>query len=321
MSDDKSQTETASNNKMAPYKRKRIVIPVIVTLLAACLVVAYWYMYLRGYISTDDAYIDSDPIVVSSKILGRVVSLGAQEGDTVKQGQLLVQMDDSDLRAQEAQAKAALEYTRQNVPLAKISLDRAEDDLKRSTMQIKDDVITKEQFEHARKALEMAQAQYKVAQSQINSSEAQLGVIETQLRNMRIEAPPFGIVARRWVGPGDIVQAGQPIFTIYDLSNVWVTANFEETKLPSIHIGDPVRISVDAYPDLVLDGKVATISPVAASEFSLIPPNNASGNFTKVTQRVPVKIALSDPPAGKSQERLPLRPGMSVEVKIIESTK
>jgi membrane fusion protein (multidrug efflux system) len=298
------------------YRRKRVLIPLFLLVVAAGLVVFYWYQYLRGYVSTDDAFIDGDAVTISSKILGRITVLQTDEGDTVTAGQLLVQIDDSDLRAQEAQARATLDYVQQNVPVAKINRDRAQDDFNRAVIQYNDHVITHEQHEHARQALELAEAQQAVALSQVKASQAQLAVIETQLTNTKIVAPSSGVVAKKWVMPGDIVQAGQPIFTLYDLNDLWVTANFEETKLASIHPGDSVRISVDAFPDRVLTGTVELIGAAAASQFSLIPPNNASGNFTKVTQRVPVRIAIAGFDRGDPAGRPALVPGMSVEVKI-----
>jgi len=234
----------------------------------------------------------------------------------VKVGELLVQIDDSDLKSQEAQSRASLDYMQENVSVARIALDRAKDDFDRASIQYKDRVITKEQFDHARKALQMAEAQLSVAQSQVKASQAQLAVVETQLGNTKIIAAASGVIARKWVVPGDIVQAGQPIFTLYNLSDVWVTANFEETKLASIHVGDSVEISVDAYPDQTFHGRVELIGAAAASQFSLIPPNNASGNFTKVTQRVPVKIMILKPDGDAPTDQHKLLPGMSVEVKI-----
>jgi membrane fusion protein (multidrug efflux system) len=317
MTDDKK--DNAGNplpRKRQLHKGKRVVLPVLATVLLAALAAVYWYLYLRDYVSTDDAFIDGDPITVSSKILGRLTSLAVDEGDTVKQGQLLVELDDADLRAQEAQAKAGLEYVQQSVAVAKIAVDRATDDFDRAAYQHKESIITREQYDHARKALEMAQAQYKVALSQVNASKAQLDVIETQLGNTKIVAPTSGVVARKWLVPGDIVQAGQAIYTVYDLDNIWITANFEETKLAAIAVGVPVQISVDAYPGRRFAGKVLLIGAAAASQFSLIPPNNASGNFTKVTQRVPVKISVNPAAAADPGRRVSLLPGMSVEVKI-----
>ncbi len=295
-------------------KRMRFIIPIGLLVLAAIAAVAYWYTYRRGYVSTNDAYIDANPVTISSKVLGRIIQLAVGTGDAAKEGQLLVQLDDSDSKAQEAQATAALAYTEQTVSLARIGLDRAQDDFQRAQVQYKDNVIPREQYDHTRQALEMAEAQYKVALSQVNTSKAQLGVISTQLENMQIMSPVSGVVAKKWVMPGEIVQPGQPIFTIYDLNNVWITANFEETKLAAIDANDQVRISVDAYPGRAFTGKVVLIGAAAASQFSLIPPNNASGNFTKVTQRVPVKISIES--SGMASSQISLLPGMSAVVKI-----
>jgi membrane fusion protein, multidrug efflux system len=178
---------------------------------------------------------------------------------------------------------------------------------------MKGNAITREQYDHARQAVETAQAQSDAAQAQITTAQAQLGVVETQLSNTQINAPFKGVVARRWVLPGDVVQAAQPILTVYDLQDTWVIAYFEETKIQSIKLGDSVEISVDSYPGRRFNGKVIELGTTAASQFSLIPPNNASGNFTKVTQRIPVKIGF----LGAYQDSsMPLRAGMSVELKI-----
>lgn len=312
------ETETGGNAAVKKdfRRRKRVLVPASLIILVAALATGYWHRYLRSYESTDDAYIDGDPVTISSKILGRITMLSSEEGDSVRQGQVVVQLDDSDLKAQEAQAKASLEYTRRSVQVSKIGFDLAKDDFDRASYQYNNKVITREQFDHARKALELADAHYQVALSQVDASSAQLGVVETQLQNTKVMAPLPGVVARKWVVPGDIVQPGQPILTLYDLDHVWITANFEETKLGDIRLGDPVRISVDAHRGHEFTGKIVLIGAAAASQFSLIPPNNASGNFTKVTQRVPVRIAIDAVHPDPAGERVTFLPGMSVEVKV-----
>ncbi len=308
--------EACDKGQRSIVKRKRFLFPAVFVLLAACIILGYWYLHLRGYISTNNAYVQSDPVTVSSKVLGRVTRLAVQEGDTTRQGELLVTLDDSDLRAQEAQSQASLEYSQRNVALAGINLDRARDDFNRASMQFTDNVITREQYDHARQALQAAEAQQKVAQSQVATSRAQLGVVQTQLYNMRILAPVSAVVARKWVMPGDIVQPGQSIYTLYDLTDLWITANFEETKLQSVGVGDTVEIYVDAFPGVKFGGRVLLIGAAAASQFALIPANNASGNFTKVTQRVPVRISIEPEASGRKPGRVPLLPGMSTEVRI-----
>jgi membrane fusion protein (multidrug efflux system) len=316
MVDEKNEEPVPAPSGKGARARKRIIIPVAILIAAAALIAVYWHVYVRGYVSTDDAYIDGDAVTVSAKMMGRVAALNAAEGDSVRAGELLVQLDDSDLNAQHAQASAGLEYVRQSVPVAKISLDRAQEDFDRASYQYTNKVIPREQYDHARQALEMARAQYTVALSQVNASKAQLDVIETQLENTKVFAPCAGVVARKWIVPGDVVQPGQPILTLYDLGNLWVTANLEETKLASIHLGDSVRIKVDASRDREFTGTVILVGAAAASQFSLIPPNNASGNFTKVTQRIPVKISIDGAPADSTGERFRFLPGMSADVKI-----
>jgi membrane fusion protein, multidrug efflux system len=309
---DRTNSETP-NSPRRLWQKKRIIIPLLILIFGAVAVAYYWNTYIRGYASTDDAYIDADNVTISSKILGRIAELGADEGDTVQQDQLLVSIDDSDLRAQEAQAKANLNFSEKNLSLAKINLQKAQDDFNRADMQIKGNAITREQYDHARQAVETARAQSDAAQAQIATAQAQLGVVETQLSNTKIISPFRGVVARKWLLPGDVVQAAQPILTVYDIQDSWVTAYFEETKIRVIKPGDPVDISVDAYPNRKFSGKVTEIGTTAASQFSLIPPNNASGNFTKVTQRIPIKIGIN---GANLDSSMPLRAGMSVEVKI-----
>ena len=298
-----------------------MIIPVVLLVVAAVAALAYWYTYRRGYVSTNDAYIDGNPVTISSKMLGRLAQLTVGTGDAVQAGQLLVQLDDSDLRAQETQATAALAFVEQSVALAKIGVDRARDDFQRAQLQYRDNVITREQYDHARQALEMAEAQYKVALSQVNTSKAQLGVVETQIRNTQIASPISGVVAKKWARPGEIVQPGQPIFTLYDLGDIWITANLEETKLAKIDLNDQVRISIDAYPGREFTGRVLLVGAAAASQFSLIPANNASGNFTKVTQRVPVKISIERPGEEAASSRASLLPGMSTVVRVRVGSK
>jgi membrane fusion protein (multidrug efflux system) len=316
MRDERIEGSAAPAAEKGARGRKRIIIPALLLVAAAVIIAVYWYVNVRGYVTTDDAYVDGDPITVSAKILGRVASLEVDEGDSLAAGQLVARLDDTDLRAQEAQAKANLEYVQQSVPVAKINMERARDDFDRAAMQFTGKIVSREQYDHARKALELTEAQYKVALSQVDATRAQLAVIETQLGNTKIFAPRTGVVARKWVVPGDIVQPGQPIFTAYDLGDVWVTANLEETKLGSIRVGDPVRLSVDALRGREFSGRVELIGAAAASQFSLIPPNNASGNFTKITQRIPVRISIEEASADSTLAPTRLLPGMSVEIKV-----
>ncbi|MCX6170302.1 MAG: HlyD family secretion protein [Ignavibacteriales bacterium] len=294
------------------FKKKRMIIPLLLLLTAAAVGGYFWYMNMQDFVSTDDAYVAANSLSISTKMLGRINFLGTDEGDTVKTGQVLVKLDDGDFRAQEVSAKAGLGLVKNNIPLAQVNLNRAQNDFNRGETEYKSKIITKEQYDHLYGAFEAAKAEFNIELSKIPSAKSQIGVIESQLSNTIIKSPMEGVVAKRWVLTGDVVQPGQPIFTIYDLKNLWITANLEETKLTHIRVGEPVEIDVDAYPDVKFYGKVIDIGNYTASEFSLIPPNNASGNFTKVTQRVPVKISIDI----ANENKTVLRPGMSVEVSV-----
>jgi membrane fusion protein, multidrug efflux system len=303
-------------NAVPLYRKKRVLIPFFLLVVAVLAVVWYWYVNLRGFVSTDDAYIDGNSVSLGSKILGKIVKLSVDEGDSVKTGQVLVNLDDSDLKAQEEQAKAVLVHSNESVVLAKTNLDKARDDFQRTNALFQSGTTSKEQFDHDKKAFEAGQAQYNISLAQVGVARSQLGVIQTQLKNTVIASPMDGMIAKKWAMPGDVIQAGQPVFSIYDLKNIWITADLEETKFASIHLDDPVEISVDAYPHRRFSGKVIQFGSGTAAQFSLIPPSNASGNFTKLTQRVPIKISIADTGSDTAKDSAPLLPGMSVEIKI-----
>ena len=317
MKNNNTANENGNNSKKF-YKQKRIIIPAII-LIVAVVFAWKWYENRLAYVSTDDAFVDADKLNVSAKMLGRITSLNFDEGDTVKAGEVIVTLDSTDLVAQRDEAAASLSSARESISLAKVNLDKAGEDFTRAEAQYKSNIIPKEQFDNARHSLNEAKARYVIAKSLIRTSSARLNVIKTQLDNTIITSPMDGVIGKRWVLVGDIVQPGQPIFTMFDLRNVWVTADLEETKLGEIKNGDKAEISVDAYPEQNFAGEVYLIGSNTASQFSLMPPANASGNFTKVTQRVPVKISIypvdgSGDPVNKKD--IKLLPGMSVEIKI-----
>ncbi len=294
------------------YRKKRILIPLFIFIIIGA-IAWYWYIGHKGYVSTDDAFIDADKATISSKIPGRIINLKFAEGDTIKMGQVLSVLDTSDLKAQEKQFIAATINANESITLAKVNLEKAKDDFARAQSQYRDNIITKEQYDHSAKALDAAQAEYNISLTKPAMSKAQQEVVKAQLKNSTIYSPIDGVIARKWILEGDVVQQGQPIFTIFDMKNIWITAQFEETRLALVNIGAKVEISVDTYPDIKFSGKVIQIGSNTASQFSLIPPNNASGNFTKVTQRVPVKISID-----KGNSNVNLLPGMSVEVRVKE---
>ena len=283
---------------------------ILILLAAAGLVFGgRWLLDTINFVSTDDASIDGDHVNVSAKSLGRIAKMVAAEGDRVEAGSVLVLLDDADLRAQEAQTTASLNFSQKNVDLSKINLDRADADAARARTLFRTGGMTKEQLDHATSALDAASAQYAIALAQVDTARAQLGVIENQLLNTRIISPIAGVVAKKSMMQGDVVQPGQTIYTVNDLDRVWVTANFEETKIGRIRVGAPVEVSVDAYKSRSFAG---TVELIGAG--TLAPPFSI-GDFTKTTQRVPVRISVDKgtPPLEKGAA---LIPGMSVEVKV-----
>ncbi len=332
-------------NKKDKKEKKGIrkYLPLIVIVLGVLIAGFFWYRNYSMYISTDDAYVDSDNVSVSAKMMGRIVKLHAEEGDSVKKGSILVELDSSEMVSQKMQALSGLnqahtakkqaeanyQYNKTSIKLQEIAFEKAQDDFARAKKQFEGQVITQEQFDHMQKALQSAKAQSDAAKSRlevsgtqvenasaaIKSAQAQVDVINTQLENARIYAPVRGIVAKRWLLPGDIAQPGQAIMTVTDNHHQWITVYLEETKLKGLHNGQPVTFDIDAYPDEKFSGKIFSIGASTASQFSLIPPNNASGNFTKVTQRVPIKVSI-DKASNHDLDSITLLTGMSAEIKI-----
>ena len=331
--------------KVKSEKSGKVYIPLILIIVLLLGGVIYWYIDYSKYINTDDAHVESDNVAVSSKILGRISQEFAKEGDSVKRGQLIVLIDSTDLVAQKnqaisaklqaeaavLQAEAKYQYDLMNNKVQDITISKLQEDFDRAKSQFRSDVITQEQYDHAKKALETAKAQLeadksqakvsstliKTTQTSVESAMAQINVIETQINNTRLYAPSDGLVGKRWLLPGDIAQPGQSIFTIVNNSNLWISVFLEETKLENLHIGQPCIFALDTYPGVTFTGKIIELGSNTASEFSLIPANNASGNFTKVTQRVELKISIEGVKDGKNLSAFRILSGMSAIVKII----
>ena len=229
--------------------------------------------------------------------------------------------------ANAASAKAQVET-------ARVRLQQAQRDYDRYANLVKDGSVTRQQFEQAQvnrdaaqAALQAAQDQYKAAQEQVSGTKNQLNVTNTgvsqkqgdidfaklQLSYTNITAPATGIVSKKSVQKGQLVQPGQTLFSIVNDNSLFITANFKETQLNNLRAGEKVNIEVDAFPDTKIEGTVYNFSPATGAKFSLLPPDNATGNYVKVVQRVPVKIKIN-----ASKEIMDkLRPGMSVKVSVI----
>lgn len=319
---------------------------VLVLVLAVAMVAAvFWWINYRKYISTDDANLDSFRVNVASRVMAPMIKLYVWEGDTVKAGMLLAELDSTQAKAQllEAVARrdqtaADLKLSRENLKtvaanlqLAKIALNQAEQNYRRAKIQFEGQAIPEETFQNvdetyqsarvklevARKEIEVSQAQIAAGESAVAAADAAVESVRIGLSYYRITVPVDGVVAKRWALPGDVIQPGQTLFTINEGKKIWVAVYLEETKFRNLRLGQPATFTLDAYPGVTFSGKIFYIGSNAASEFALIPPNNASGNYTKVAQRVPLKISIEQASGKSGKIRMPeLVSGMSATVKI-----
>jgi len=247
--------------------------------------------------------------------------VGANAGVGVSQAQIVA------TSANTATAKA-------NIQAARVKLDLAKKDFDRYENLVKDGSITRQAFDQSKAQKETAQAAYDAAVDQYNAAVKQVGTTQSQLSvsnsgvtqrqadvdfaklqlsYTQIKAPTSGIVGKKSIQKGQLVQAGQSLFSIVNDESIYVTANFKETQLEKIHAGQKVKIDVDAYPDQDIEGEVYNFSPITGAKGSLLPPDNATGNFVKVIQRVPVKIKIVNKDKAILEK---LRPGMSVKVSV-----
>jgi membrane fusion protein, multidrug efflux system len=359
--------------------------PLIVLVLAVAVIVTItrnWNGWegARAEQVTNDAYVRGDLTPLSTKVSGIVREVKVNDYQVVHKGDILVQLDDDDYRAQVAQAAAGVETARAalvnnsrqrelqdakieralagidqanaQITAAQAGKDAVRADVSRTRLErtrqealIKSNATTQQRVEQAvadeerytaqatSRDADIAQAHASlssngaaaeaerrgkaVRESQetqliadLHAKEAALAVSEVNLGYTRILAPADGTVGERQVRPGQLVAPGTQVMTFVETIR-WVAANFRETQLTNIKLGDPVEVRVDVYPGQVIKGRVLEIAPASGSQFALLPPDNATGNFTKVVQRVPVKIALDD--SALTQR---LRPGLSAVVTV-----
>jgi len=241
--------------------------------------------------------------------------------------------DIQNARASQTNTGASINSAKANLEVAQTRKDKAQHDFERDQNLFKDGAITQKQFDDSKANLDVATKQLEATKNDVNVAQTKTGIIEAQLKKAeaqiavkkaRIEQQKLklsytkiystadGKIGKRNVDVGQFVQAGAPLFTIINDKQFWVVANFKETQLEHVKIGQEVEIKMDAYKNQPIKGKIVSISDATGAKFSLLPPDNATGNFVKVTQRVPVKIEIED--ADKYKDLL--RAGMSVEVAI-----
>ncbi|OMQ19954.1 multidrug efflux MFS transporter periplasmic adaptor subunit EmrA [Serratia oryzae] len=310
----------------------------------------YWFLVLRHHQETDNAYVAGNQVQIMAQVSGSVNSVTFDNTDFVQKGDVLLTLDPTDAEQAFERAKTALansvRQTHQlvvnskqyqaNIALRKSELSKAENDLKRRVVLGSVDAIGREELQHAREAVDSAKAMLEVAVQQYNANQAmvlntplakQPAILQAAaqmrdawmaLQRTRVISPITGFVSRRSVQVGAQISPGTPLMAVVPADHLWVDANFKETQIANMRIGQPATVVSDVYgSDVVFKGKVVGIDMGTGSAFSLLPAQNATGNWIKVVQRLPVRIEL-DP---KQIAEHPLRIGLSTLVTIDTSNR
>ncbi|KQZ67992.1 MULTISPECIES: efflux RND transporter periplasmic adaptor subunit [unclassified Lysobacter] len=326
-------------------RRKFLLILLAVVVIAAIAWTAWYLLVARWHEDTDDAYVQGNIVSITPQSVGTVVSIGADDGMKVTAGQVLVQLDPNDAQVAYEQAVANLANTVRQVRglysavdagqadlnAREVAVQKARADVKRREGLVASGAVSAEELAHARDELAAAEATLSSSrgslsrnralvdattlgkQPQVAAAAAQLRQAYLNLQRAAIVAPVSGYVAKRNVQLGQRVQPGSTLMTIVPLEQVWIDANFKETQLNSMRIGQPVELHSDLYgSDVTYDGKVAAIGMGTGSAFALLPAQNASGNWIKIVQRVPVRIEVDR----KQVVEHPLRLGLSMHVDV-----
>jgi membrane fusion protein (multidrug efflux system) len=348
MSDDPTATATAqaAATTVTTSKRRRGLVALgVVAMLGGVVYGSYWFLSARHYQSTDDAYVDGDLVQITSEVPGTVISLTADDTQGVRREQTLLELDPADARVAMSNAEARLagavrevrtrfataEQLRAQIAEREIELKRAQDDYGRRSNLLQDGAVSSEELSHTQDNIAQIRANLLEAREQLKATTVQIDgtTVETHpqvlaaeaavrdaalaLRRTHILAPVAGVVARRSVQVGQRVAAGTPLMAVVRLDDVWVDANFKEVQLKDMRIGQPVEVRSDVYGRGVkYHGKLVGLSAGSGSAFALLPAQNASGNWIKIVQRVPVRIVL-DPQELASH---PLRVGLSTTVTV-----
>lgn len=263
-------TEDANQSAALQQKRNRTVgVIILIFILIAIAVIATWFVYYRNFESTNDAYVEGNLVVVSARQDGAVIGYYVNEANFVKEGEVLVELDPIDHYADFELKRAALVIAARQV-------------------------LTQYEEQHQKEEASPAHRHPKVhLHPLILKAKTELIQAYLALKRCTILAPATGYVAKRNVQVGQTIRSSSPLLTIAPLDNIWIIANFKETQLEKVRIGQPVKLHSDFYgSSVVYDGKIAGMLPGTGSVFSLLPAQNASGNWIKIVQRVPVRITL-----------------------------
>ncbi len=273
------------------FKKKMLILIIILT----CLSFVIYYIYNQFYLSTDNGYVGSNVAQISSRLTGQIKHLYVVENQKVESGQILFELDPDTFQTECDQAKATLAVNEVNLKLTEASLLRFNILLKKRVVSVN--------------AADNAEAAYQTAVAKVALATLNLAQKKLNLQYTKIKAPESGWVTRVTLRVGDVITSGQSLFALVGDGEFWVDANFKETELQDIHVGQPAVIKVDMYPNKIFNGVVESVSHGSGSAFSLLPPENATGNWVKVTQRVPVRIRIINPDI-----KYPLRVGTSANV-------
>ncbi len=333
------------NNKSSGKRRTLLIGLALLVILAVLGVYLYHLFYGRFHESTDDAYVNGNLVQITPQITGTVVSIGADDGDYVEQGQVLVRFDpsDSEVALQSAEANLAktvrqvrglysnVDSYKAQVASRKTDVERARSDFQRRQKLAQGGAISQEELSHARDTLTSAQSALTSAQQQLDTNAALVDETDiashpdvkaaaAQMRQAYLDearsslvAPVSGYVAQRSVQVGSRVQPGTPLMAVVPLEQIWIDANFKETQLRDMRIGQPVEVEADLYgSDVRYRGTVESLGVGTGTAFSLLPAQNASGIWIKIVQRLPVRIRLEP----DNLKKHPLRIGLSTDVNV-----
>jgi|HubBroStandDraft_1064217.scaffolds.fasta_scaffold34651_2 membrane fusion protein (multidrug efflux system) len=348
MSDESTPASTGQVGAPTPSTGKRrrgLLILGVVAILGAIGYGSYWFMVARYYESTDDAYVDGDLVQITSEVPGTVLELRADDTQGVQANQLLLQLDPADAQVAMSNAEARLgravrevrtlfataEQLRAQIADREIALKRAEDDYGRRQNLLQDGAVSSEELSHTQDSVVQIKADLTEAREQLKATTAQIDgtTVDTNpqvlaaeaavrdaalaLRRTHIVAPVAGEVARRSVQVGQQVAPGTALMAVVPLEEVWVDGNFKEVQLADMRVGQPVEVTADVYGGSVkYHGRLVGLSAGSGNAFALLPSQNASGNWIKIVQRVPVRVAL-DPQELRAH---PLRVGLSTTVTV-----
>jgi membrane fusion protein, multidrug efflux system len=284
-------------------KNKKLIIALIAGLVFGCVLLAVYIINGFSRIGTDDAYITGRIHNIAPKIPGTIKAVHVEDNQSVKKGDVLVDIDPVDYELKVNESRAV-------VGVREATFDQAARDKKRAEALYKDKVFSKERYENTSTAYSLAKAQLKAAY-------AQLKIAQRNLEYTKIYSPSDGYVTSKAAEEGNQVQPGQPLLAVVALDDIWIVANYKETQLKNVRKGQRVQIKVDTYSSKVFMGRVDSIMAGTGAAFSLFPPENALGNYVKVVQRIPVKIVF-DKTTDRDQA---LRIGMSCIPTIITLDK